>query len=159
MNLRKQFGFSVVFITHDLSLLVELADVIAVMYAGKVVETAPSSELYHRPRHPYSQGLLNSFPVLNGPRRTLTGIPGSPPNLKSVPPGCPFHPRCWAAKPPCSTRCSQASVSPLGGDSSGQIPSPACSTAIQKSVRRPRPYASVPRTSARSLEHQARRLL
>jgi len=94
IRLREQLGFSVIFITHDLSLLLELADKVAIMYAGKLVETASRHDLYLHPRHPYSYGLLKSFPTIHGPRRTMTGIPGSPPDLRDVPAGCAFHPRC-----------------------------------------------------------------
>jgi peptide/nickel transport system permease protein len=94
MKLRDHFGFSVLFITHDLSLLIALADRIAVMYAGKVVEVCDAAELYRSPRHPYSYGLLNCFPRLHGERNALTGISGFPPDLRKVPTGCSFHPRC-----------------------------------------------------------------
>lgn len=93
-DLREQFGFSILFITHDMSLLVEIADRIAIMYAGEIVEMAPSRELFDSPLHPYTQGLMASFPALTGPRRELQGIPGSPPDLISPPSGCRFHPRC-----------------------------------------------------------------
>jgi peptide/nickel transport system ATP-binding protein len=93
-GLQRELGFAVLFITHDLSLLVELADSIAVMYAGRLLEQATAGDLYRAPRHPYTLGLLRSFPPLHGARRPLTGIPGSPPDLRSPPPGCPFHPRC-----------------------------------------------------------------
>ena len=101
MGLRQRLNFSVIFITHDLSLLLEIADKIAIMYAGRIVETATSAELHRQPRHPYSYGLLNSFPTIHGPRRTMTGIPGSPPDLRAVPSGCPFHPRCPSAFEAC----------------------------------------------------------
>jgi peptide/nickel transport system ATP-binding protein len=94
VRLREKLGFSVIFITHDLSLLLELADHIAIMYAGRIVEKASQRDLYLHPRHPYSYGLLNSFPSLHGPRHKMAGIPGSPPDLRSVPPGCAFHLRC-----------------------------------------------------------------
>jgi peptide/nickel transport system ATP-binding protein len=94
LRLRERLNLSVIFITHDLSLLLELADTIAIMYAGRMVELATRRELYQQPRHPYSYGLINSFPTLRGPRRKVTGIPGSPPDLRHVPPGCAFHPRC-----------------------------------------------------------------
>jgi peptide/nickel transport system ATP-binding protein len=103
MLLRERFNFSVIFITHDLSLLLEIADAVAIMYAGRLIETATQGELYHHPLHPYTNGLLNSFPTLHGPQRKLVGIPGSPPDLRSVPPGCAFHPRCSFAFPPCKT--------------------------------------------------------
>jgi peptide/nickel transport system ATP-binding protein len=103
MQLRERFGFSVLFITHDLSLLIEIADTIAVMYAGRLVEKAPAKALFHAPRHPYTYGLTRSFPSLHGPRRVMTGIEGSPPDLRRVPPGCSFHPRCAWAMPECAT--------------------------------------------------------
>jgi peptide/nickel transport system ATP-binding protein len=92
--LKRDFGFAVLFITHDLSLLLEFADRIAIMYAGEIVETAPAAALAKSPLHPYTQGLLQSFPPLTGPRTRLTGIPGSPPELREPPSGCRFHPRC-----------------------------------------------------------------
>ncbi len=101
-ELRRQFDFAMVFITHDLSLLLEIADTIAVMYAGRIVEVAPRREFHRDPAHPYSVGMLKSFPPLTGPRRELIGIPGSPPDLRSLPPGCPFAPRCSHAMEVCS---------------------------------------------------------
>lgn len=103
MGLRERLNFSVIFITHDLSLLLEMADKVAIMYAGRLVETATRGELHHQPRHPYSYGLLNSFPSLHGPRRRMTGIPGSPPDLRNIPSGCAFHPRCPMAFEACPT--------------------------------------------------------
>jgi len=94
VELKEQLGFSIVFITHDLSLLLELADRIAIMYAGQLLETGTAAEIHREPSHPYTKGLLNSFPSLRGPRRDLAGIPGSPPDLRDPPPGCPFLPRC-----------------------------------------------------------------
>ncbi len=102
MRLREQFNFSVLFITHDLSLLLEIADRVAVMYAGRIVEQGTQRDLYHHPRHPYSYGLIHSFPSLHGPRQRAVGIPGSPPDLRAAPPGCAFHPRCPFAMPICS---------------------------------------------------------
>ncbi|NKE62263.1 ABC transporter ATP-binding protein [Lentzea sp. PSKA42] len=104
MRLRETLGFSVIFITHDISLLVEFSDRIAIMYGGRIVEEAPASEIYRAAKHPYSQGLLASFPALRGPRRELRGIPGSPPDLRSMPTGCPFHPRCPQALDVCAER-------------------------------------------------------
>jgi oligopeptide/dipeptide ABC transporter ATP-binding protein len=101
VELKDRLGFSILFITHDLSLLLELADRIAVMYAGQLLEVATSGEIHHEPAHPYTRGLLNSFPSLRGPRRELAGIPGSPPDLRNPPPGCPFMPRCGYATDAC----------------------------------------------------------
>ena len=94
MRLREQLNFSVIFITHDLSLLIEVSDAITIMYAGRIIEQATQTDLHRHPRHPYSYGLINSFPSLHGPRRRATGIAGSPPDLRAVPAGCAFHPRC-----------------------------------------------------------------
>jgi peptide/nickel transport system ATP-binding protein len=93
-EIQRELGFSVLFITHDLSLLLEVAHRIAIMYAGEIVEIATAEQLATEPRHPYTQGLLESFPPLRGPRTRLTGIPGSPPDLANPPAGCRFHPRC-----------------------------------------------------------------
>ncbi|HEY6279016.1 MAG TPA: ABC transporter ATP-binding protein [Streptosporangiaceae bacterium] len=111
-GLQRDLGFAVLFITHDLSLLAELADSIAVMYAGRLLEQADAADLYRAPRHPYTLGLLQSFPPLHGPRKPLTGIPGSPPDLHDPPPGCPFHPRCGFAMDIC--RAEMPAVLPLG---------------------------------------------
>jgi len=101
VELKERLGFAVLFITHDLSLLLELADRIAVMYAGRLLETGASGDIMREPAHPYTRGLLNSFPSLRGPRRDLAGIPGSPPDLRDPLPGCPFIPRCGFAVPAC----------------------------------------------------------
>ncbi|HET7128258.1 MAG TPA: ABC transporter ATP-binding protein [Gaiellaceae bacterium] len=93
-ELQAELGFAVLFITHDLSLLLELAHRIAIMYAGEIVEEASPARLRKDPRHPYTVGLLGSFPPLHGPVERLTGIPGSPPDLGAPPSGCRFHPRC-----------------------------------------------------------------
>jgi peptide/nickel transport system ATP-binding protein len=93
-DLQRDFGFAVLFITHDLSLLLEFAHRIAIMYAGEIVETAPSHRLRENPQHPYTRGLMESFPPLTGPLRRLVGIAGAPPDLSNPPAGCRFHPRC-----------------------------------------------------------------
>ena len=93
-DLRHELGFGVVFITHDLSLLVEIADRIAIMYAGAIVEDAPAKDLYRHPHHPYTTALMEAFPPLGGERRRLEGIPGQPPDLRQPLPGCAFVPRC-----------------------------------------------------------------
>jgi peptide/nickel transport system ATP-binding protein len=103
MGLRDRLGFAALFITHDLSLLVEFADDIAVMYAGRLMERAPAASLFRAPRLPYTYGLLHCFPPMHGERYRMEGIPGSPPDMRDLPPGCAFHPRCqWAM-----TRCRQ----------------------------------------------------
>jgi peptide/nickel transport system ATP-binding protein len=100
-DLKEKLGFSVMFITHDLSLLVEISDRIGIMYAGEIVELAPSRDLFTHPLHLYTQGLMSSFPALTGEREKLTGIPGTPPDLVFPPPGCRFHLRCPAVQPRC----------------------------------------------------------
>jgi len=93
-DLQRELGFAILFITHDVSLLLETAHRIAIMYAGEIVESAPAAEIAAAPQHPYTQGLLTSFPPLSGPLVRLTGIPGAPPDLRQPPRGCRFHPRC-----------------------------------------------------------------
>jgi peptide/nickel transport system ATP-binding protein len=92
--LKETMGFSILFITHDVSLMAEFSDHMAIMYAGEIVERAPAKEIFTNPIHPYTQGLLSSFPSLTGEKRKLTGIPGSPPDMVDPPKGCKFHPRC-----------------------------------------------------------------
>jgi len=121
MQLQSRLGFSVIFITHDLSLLIELADTIMVMYAGRIVEVGNTSEIHHTPRHPYSRGLLRSFPVLDGPRLRLVGIPGSPPDLKALPTGCAFHPRCPDRLEKCATSPPSLTGTGVSQDSPGHL--------------------------------------
>ncbi|TMC54403.1 MAG: dipeptide/oligopeptide/nickel ABC transporter permease/ATP-binding protein [Chloroflexi bacterium] len=113
MGLRDRLGFAALFITHDLSLLVELADDIAVMYAGRLMERAPAAALFHAPRLPYTHGLLNCFPPMHGKRVPMEGIPGSPPDLRDLPSGCAFHPRCRWAMDRCKHDVPQ--LGPLNG--------------------------------------------
>jgi peptide/nickel transport system ATP-binding protein len=101
-DLKDQLGFSVLFITHDLSLLLEIADRVVIMYAGQVVESGTREQIHLRPAHPYTKGLLTSFPRLRGPRVKLSGIPGSPPALRGTLKGCPFIPRCAFATEACA---------------------------------------------------------
>jgi peptide/nickel transport system ATP-binding protein len=101
-DLRRELGFSVIFITHDLSLLVEISDELAIMYAGKICEYGSSRELFAKPEHPYTEGLMNSFPTLSGPIVRMGGIEGHAPDLLSPPPGCRFSPRCPLAESSCS---------------------------------------------------------
>jgi peptide/nickel transport system ATP-binding protein len=93
-DLQSELEFAVLFITHDLSLLFEVADRIAIMYAGEIVEEGPAARLHTDARHPYTLGLIRSFPSLSGPLERMTGIAGAPPDLASPPAGCRFHPRC-----------------------------------------------------------------
>ncbi len=93
-QLKSRVGSSILLITHDLGVIAEMADRLSVMYAGVVVETAPVRDLFRRPLHPYTQGLLNSIPRMDDPTKKLESIPGSVPNLIYPPTGCRFHPRC-----------------------------------------------------------------
>jgi len=102
-QLRERVGTAIVLITHDLGVVAEVCDRVNVMYAGEIVETAPAKELFRRPLHPYTQGLLASIPRFDQPDKQLSSIPGSVPNLIHPPPGCRFHPRCPYAMPVCKT--------------------------------------------------------
>jgi peptide/nickel transport system ATP-binding protein len=119
VELQSKLQFAVLFITHDLSLLLEIADRIAVMYAGKIVEIGSAEKIHNEPSHPYTQGLLGSFPSVHGPRKELAGIPGSPPDLRALPPGCPFVPRCVHASERC--RSIDMSLEPVAEDDFGHL--------------------------------------
>jgi peptide/nickel transport system ATP-binding protein len=93
-QLQQRLGFAVVFVTHDMSLVSHFSDVLVVMYAAQVVEVGPTRTVFDSPAHPYTRGLLDAFPSIRGPRRSLVGIPGRPPELQQPPSGCRFHPRC-----------------------------------------------------------------
>ena len=86
-----------------MSLVSHFSDRLIVMYAGQVAEAGPTRRVFDEPLHPYSQGLLEAFPSVRGPRRELLGIAGSPPDLAKLPPGCAFQPRCGQSMPACST--------------------------------------------------------
>ena len=101
-ELTERLGTAILFITHDLSVIAEMADRVAVMYAGKVVEQADVTTLFHNPKHPYTQGLIASRPTLELEQERLQFIRGSVPNPLQMPGGCPFHPRCDHAMPKCS---------------------------------------------------------
>jgi peptide/nickel transport system ATP-binding protein len=99
-RLQRELGMAIVIITHDLGVVAEVADDIAVMYAGRIVETASTGRVFEDPEHPYTWGLLKSIPRLAGPREdVLVPIPGTPPSLVRPPSGCHFHPRCAYVQP------------------------------------------------------------
>ncbi|MGW6457301.1 ABC transporter ATP-binding protein [Streptomyces sp. NPDC055078] len=102
-KLRSELNMGLILITHDLGVVADVADRIAVMYAGRIVETAPVHDIYRAPAHPYTQGLLQSIPRLDQKGRELYAIKGLPPNLMNIPPGCAFHPRCPMAQEVCRT--------------------------------------------------------
>jgi len=99
--MRRDLGVSVVFVTHDLAVVAETCERIAVMYAGQVVETGTVDEVFRAPRHPYTLGLLRSVPRFDVVRQSLDSIPGQPPDLVAPPTGCPFQPRCGFAREDC----------------------------------------------------------
>ncbi len=104
-KLRRDFGSSIILITHDMGVVAEVADRVMVMYAGRIVERGSMRELFGQPWHPYTWGLHDSIPPLDGVRlRRLPSIPGNPPSLLSLPPGCAFSPRCRYRFAPCGQR-------------------------------------------------------
>ncbi|MES4889766.1 ABC transporter ATP-binding protein [Streptomyces sp. NPDC096012] len=102
-ELRREYRMGLILITHDLGVVADVADRIAVMYAGRIVESAPVHDIYKAPAHPYTRGLLDSIPRLDHKGRELYAIKGLPPNLMHIPPGCSFHPRCPMARDVCRT--------------------------------------------------------
>jgi peptide/nickel transport system ATP-binding protein len=100
-ELKAELGFSMMFISHDLSIAAELADRVATMYAGAIVEIGPVYEMFYRPAHPYTLGLIRAVPTVTGDFQELASIPGSPPDLIDLPPGCKFHIRCPYATQRC----------------------------------------------------------
>ncbi|MEM5825653.1 MAG: ABC transporter ATP-binding protein [Thermofilaceae archaeon] len=100
-SIKRELGLTMIFITHDLALAAELADRVAVMYAGKIVELGDVYEVFYRPMHPYTYALLKTVPKLTSIHEELYPIPGSPPDMSNLPPGCKFHPRCPYAVDTC----------------------------------------------------------
>ena len=118
-DLKEEFRFSILFISHDLGLMGEITDRIGVMYAGKMIELGASSELMASPEHPYTRGLLKSFPTISGPKTRLEGIPGNPLNLLEVPDGCYFQARCGECMEQCISQMPK--LKRLSGDSSRMV--------------------------------------
>lgn len=112
-ELQDRHGMSVLLITHDLGVVAENADVVAVMYAGRVVEYGSVHDVFDRPLHPYTRGMFSSMPVLGSTRKRLATIPGNVPNPANFPSGCPFHPRCGEMNE--DKQCSGESPPPTGG--------------------------------------------
>ena len=104
-SLQRELGLAMLFITHDLSVLVEVSERLAIMYAGKIVEEGTSREVFQMPKHPYSQALAAAFPAIGDDRfrHKPSGLGGDPPDPQAIPSGCPFHPRCPVAFEPCPT--------------------------------------------------------
>ena len=118
-ELKAELGFAILFISHDLGLMGEITDRIGVMYAGNLVEMGTTSELLASPQHPYTQGLLASFPTIHGPKTRLEGIAGNPLNLLEIPEGCYFQDRCNKKTDQCLLR--QPELIPLQKQPSHQV--------------------------------------
>jgi oligopeptide/dipeptide ABC transporter ATP-binding protein len=119
-DLQREIGMSVVLITHDLGVIAEFAQRVLVMYAGRVIEQAPVEALFNRPMHPYTDGLIDAVPKLDGDLHRLTTIPGSIPDLATVIPGCRFNPRCREAMDVC--RRNAPALLPVGPDHLSRCP-------------------------------------
>jgi peptide/nickel transport system ATP-binding protein len=104
-GLQTELGLAMLFITHDLSVLVEVSDRLAIMYAGKIIEEGASRQVFETPKHPYSQALADAFPAIGDDRfrHKPSGLGGDPPDPQRIPSGCSFHPRCPVAFEPCPT--------------------------------------------------------
>ena len=113
-SVRREMGMAMVLISHDLGVVAENCDRVAVMYAGRIVEQAPANQLFADPVHPYAQGLIGALPPLDGPRRRLTAIPGTVPDPANMPDGCAFAPRCALAAEPCAI--AVPSLAPIAND-------------------------------------------
>jgi oligopeptide/dipeptide ABC transporter ATP-binding protein len=113
-RMKSELGTAVMLITHDMGVVSEMADWVLVMYAGHKVEYTISAELFTNPKHPYTQGLIDSIPSLENDKDTLYAIPGNVPMLQEMPEGCPFHPRCPFAKEICRHQAPE--MLPVEGD-------------------------------------------
>jgi len=111
-DLQREHGLALIFITHNLGIIAKMCDQLAVMYAGRVVESGPVRQIFRAPAHPYTKALLNSIPRMSDTRQRLTAIDGQPPDLASLPPGCSFAPRCTSA----FDRCHEADPPETGYD-------------------------------------------
>jgi peptide/nickel transport system ATP-binding protein len=113
-RLKDEQHFTMIFISHDLAIAAELADRVATMYAGRVVEVGKTEDIFYRPRHPYTLGLIRAVPTVLGDFEDLSSIPGSPPDLINLPSGCKFHPRCPFATEMC--RQQEPELEQVGDD-------------------------------------------
>lgn len=102
-EVQKRLNMAMIYISHDIAVIAEVSERVGVMYAGKMVELASSEDIFHRPLHPYTMGLMSSFPSIIGKKTDLVTIPGEPPDLLHPPPACRFHPRCPFATEICRT--------------------------------------------------------
>ena len=113
-DLQRETGMGLILITHDLGVVNEVADNVAVMYAGRIVERGTVDDVFTNAAHPYTEGLMNSVPQVEAKGGRLQPIIGQPPNLAKIPPGCPFHPRC--------SRRRLGAEAPPGGDCAADLP-------------------------------------
>lgn len=116
-SMTRSLKLSLMLITHDIALAASVCEKVAVMYAGNIVETQPTEDFVKKPLHPYSRLLMDAVPHIHGPKRRLTTIPGDPPDMRSPPPGCRFHPRCPWVHSTCRT--VKPPLNPSGGG--GQV--------------------------------------
>lgn len=100
-EIRRRINMSMIYISHDISVIAEVSDIVGVMYAGKLMEIGEADDVFKRPRHPYTYGLMHAYPSILGDKRDLATIPGEPPNLMAPPEGCRFNPRCDRATDEC----------------------------------------------------------
>ena len=129
-DLQERHGTAIVLITHDLGVVAGMADRVHVMYAGRLVESADTSSLFARPLHPYTEGLLASIPSFDGdPSEPLASIPGQPPDLVELPPGCAFEPRCPLSGEVCGT-----ATPPLEGIADPRAAGPRHSACLESAV-------------------------
>jgi len=119
-DLKKKLNLALILITHDLSIIAETCDKVAIMYAGKIVEYGDVSSIFNEPRHPYAKGLIEAFPNINAPKTSMVSLSGFPPDLLSPPSGCRFHPRCKYAMDICKEK------EPLTTDVGGKLHRVAC---------------------------------
>ena len=110
-DIQREFGSAMILITHDLGIVAGACEQTVVMYGGRIMESGPTAALFESPGHPYTAGLISAIPRLDGEDEILPTIPGEPPNMLGLPPGCPFHPRCALAREACTVTMPEAVIS------------------------------------------------
>jgi peptide/nickel transport system ATP-binding protein len=119
-GIQKSLHMGMIYISHDIAVIAEVSDRIGVMYAGRLVEIAPSQAIFHTPRHPYTGALMSAFPSIHGPKTQLKSLEGEPPDLLYPPPGCRFHPRCPRVKDICRSQQPPLEAVERNGEAAGQ---------------------------------------
>jgi len=135
-DLQRAHGLALIFITHNLGIVAKMCDQLAVMYAGRVVESGPVSRIFNAPAHPYTEALLNSIPRMNDERQRLTAIDGQPPDLSKMPPGCSFAPRCTRAIDRCLQMAPPETVAEEGRTARCWLAAPALGATAETVLRR-----------------------